>query len=55
MTKYKLVCRVDGGSVLGHAVIWVLLTIITLGIALPFYGYFFFKHIINRTEIHEIP
>jgi hypothetical protein len=52
--KYKLVCSLDFGDVLIQTIVWILLIIVTLGIALPFFGYFFLRLIINRTELHEI-
>ena len=32
----------------------ILLCIVTLGLALPFFAYFFLRLIINKTEIHEV-
>lgn len=54
MKKYKFVCNLTAGDVIVQALGWILLTIVTLGLALPFFGYFFFKLIINHTELHEI-
>ena len=54
MTKYKLVCNLSFGDVFVQAIIWALLTIVTLGLALPFFGYFAIRLIINHTEIHAI-
>jgi hypothetical protein len=42
------------GDVLLQTILWMVLTIVTLGLALPFFGYFFLKLIINKTEIQEI-
>jgi hypothetical protein len=42
------------GDVLVQTVLWILLTLVTFGIALPFFGYFFLKLIINKTEIQEV-
>ncbi len=52
--KYKFVCSLDFGDVLVQTLIWTGLSIITLGLALPFFGYYFVKLVINKTEIHEI-
>jgi uncharacterized membrane protein YjgN (DUF898 family) len=39
------------GSILGHALLWILLSVVTLGIALFFYPYAFAKLVINRCSI----
>ena len=54
MKKYKLVCTLDFGDVLIQTLIWIALVVVTFGIALPFFAYFFFRLIINKTELHEI-
>ena len=38
-------------EIAGHAVIWVLLTIVTLGLALFIYYYMVMRTVLNRTEI----
>ena len=38
-------------DIIGHLIIWVILSFITLGIALFFFPYSFSKFIINRTSI----
>ena len=38
-------------EIIGHAVIWVLLAIVTLGLALIIYYYMVMKKVLNRTEI----
>ncbi len=38
-------------EIVGHAVIWVLLAIVTLGLALIIYYYMVMKKVLNRTEI----
>jgi len=55
MKKYKLVNTLNIGDVLLQTIVWIILVIITFGIALPFFVYYFFRLIINKTEIHEIP
>ncbi|MGX9417393.1 DUF6693 family protein [Vibrio sp. RC27] len=44
--------RADVGTldILGHLIIWFILTVITAGIALFFYPYSFSKFILNRSE-----
>lgn len=54
MAKYKLVCSLDFGDVLVQTLIWIVLVVVTLGVALPFFAYFFLRLIINKTEIHQI-
>lgn len=55
MAKYKLVNTLNIGDVLVQTLIWLVLVVITFGVALPFFAYFFLRLIINKTEIHEIP
>jgi len=38
-------------DIIGHLLIWVLLTIITFGIALFFFPYSFARFVINRTSV----
>ena len=38
-------------EIIGHAVIWVLLTLVTLGLALIVYYYMVAKKVLNQTEI----
>lgn len=38
-------------DILGHLIIWVLLSLVTLGVALFFFPYSFSKFIINRTSL----
>jgi len=54
MTKYKLVNTLNIGDVLVQTLVWLVLVVFTLGLALPFFAYFFLRLIINKTEIHEI-
>lgn len=44
-------------DILGHGILWLLLSILTLGISMFFYPYSFSKFIINRTEVivDEVP
>jgi hypothetical protein len=52
--RYKLVCSLDSRDVLLQTVLWTLLVIATVGVAAPFFAYYFIRLIINRTEIHEM-
>jgi hypothetical protein len=53
--RYRLVCSLSSGDVMLQTLLWTLLVIVTVGIALPFFAYYFIRLIINRTEIHEVP
>ena len=55
MRRYRLVCSLDYRDVLVQFVLWMLLVIVTVGLAAPFFAYYFLRLIINRTEIHELP
>ena len=54
MKRYKLVCTLNIGDILVQTLVWTLLTVVTFGLALPFFAYYFVRLIINRTEIHEV-
>ncbi|WOC14762.1 DUF6693 family protein [Pseudochrobactrum sp. MP213Fo] len=47
----KLRCNFSTGEAIGHVIIWVLLTLITLGLALLVFPYYMNKVVLNRTEI----
>jgi uncharacterized membrane protein YjgN (DUF898 family) len=47
----QLQCDLDLSGQIGHVFIWLLLTIITLGLALPVYVYKVWAIVINRTRI----
>ncbi len=55
MKRYRLVCSLDYRDVLVQTLLWVLLVVVTVGVAAPFFAYYFLRLIINRTEIHELP
>lgn len=54
MRRYRLVCSLDYRDVVFQTLLWLLLIIVTVGMAAPFFGYYFVRLIINRTEIHEL-
>lgn len=54
MKKYKLVSSLDIGDVVLQTLVWVFISIITLGVGAIFFGYYFIRLIINTTEIHLI-
>ena len=47
----KLRCELSAGQQIGHIIIWTLLSLVTLGIAFPFYTYGVARTAINKTEI----
>ncbi|MFQ5561838.1 MAG: DUF6693 family protein [Nitrospinota bacterium] len=53
MKRYKVVCDINSGSIFFQTVIWVVLSVSTFGLILPFFAYYFVKIILNHTEIHE--
>jgi Kef-type K+ transport system membrane component KefB len=55
MAKYRLVNTLNLGDVLVQTIIWLVLVVVTFGLALPFFAYYFLRLIINKTEIHEMP
>jgi hypothetical protein len=55
MKRYRLVCSLDLRDVVGQTLLWLLLVLLTAGIAAPFFVYYFVRLIINRTEVHEVP
>ena len=48
-TKFR--CDFSVGDAIGHMIIWLLLTILTLGLALFVFPYYMPKAIINRTTV----
>lgn len=47
----KLSCEISLGTVIGNAIIWVLLTIITFGLAYLVYIYRVYRVVLNETKI----
>ncbi len=54
MRRYRLVCTLDVRDVLVQTFLWLLLELVTVGVAAPFFAYYYGRLIINRTDIHEI-
>lgn len=54
MTKYKFVCSLGFGQIFLQFLVWTILILVTLGLALPFFGYYVIRLIINHTEVHQI-
>ena len=51
---YRLVCSVDASAVQTQTFLWMILFLFTCGMAAPFFGYFYFKLIINHVTIEEV-
>ncbi|CRL44493.1 hypothetical protein SGGMMB4_01622 [Sodalis glossinidius str. 'morsitans'] len=47
----KLQCSAGTLEIIGHLIIWLLLTIVTIGLALMVFPYYLIKFIMNHTEI----
>ena len=47
----RLNCDLNLGEIVGNIVIWILITIVTLGIGLIFYAFRTFRLTLNRTRI----
>lgn len=54
LKRYRVVCDIDASAVAMQSLLWCLLGIATLGLALPFFGYFFCKNILNHIEVVEV-
>jgi hypothetical protein len=54
MRRYRFVCSLDYRDVLVQTLLWLLLLLVTVGLAAPFFAYYFVRLIINRTEMHEV-
>lgn len=50
---YRLKCELGTLDVLGHALIWILLTIVTFGLALIVFPYYMQRYIINKTYVYD--
>lgn len=54
----RLRCNFGTGEAIGTTILWILLTIVTLGLALLIFPYYLNKVVLNRTEVldaHERP
>lgn len=47
----RLNCDLSLGEIIGHIIVWILITIVTLGIGLLFYMFRTFRMCINKTNI----
>jgi len=51
MKTGKLICELNYWEIALYILGWSLLTVITLGIALPFFGFWMFKYCMNHTNV----
>lgn len=49
----RISCELSLASIIGHAVIWFLLTLVTLGVGLFFYPYFMFRYVVNHCYLTD--
>lgn len=49
----RLKCELSTLDVIGHAIIWILLTFLTFGLALIVFPYFMQRYIINKTYAYD--
>ena len=53
MKRYKFRCDLNVNDIFGKLVLWVLLGVITLGLATPFFYIYLARLVINNTEVYE--
>lgn len=51
MKQLKLKSDLTVGDIIGHGIIWILLSIVTLGLALFVFPYYMQRFIISRTSV----
>ena len=51
MEKFQLKSELKIAEIVGHAIIWLLLSVVTFGIAAFFYPYYMARYIIGKTYI----
>ncbi|HFD39820.1 MAG TPA: hypothetical protein ENJ31_08275 [Anaerolineae bacterium] len=47
----QLRCNLSAGGQLGHIILWMIISVITLGLAYPFYLFGVIRTALNKTEI----
>ena len=50
--RHKLKCEIDFAGQIGHIIIWILISIVTLGIGYIFYLYKVWNYALNKTTIY---
>ena len=53
MFGYTLKSNLELSDIVGHAVIWILLTIVTFGLGLLVYPYYMARFIISKTRVED--
>lgn len=53
MKGTRIKCELSLASIIGHAIIWILLTLVTLGLAIFFYPYFLFRFVVNHCYLTD--
>lgn len=52
--RYRFYCDISFIDIFLQLLIWGVVTVVTLGIALPFFAYYMIRKIINSTELIEV-
>lgn len=47
----RLNCTLSAGQQVGHIIVWILISIVTLGLGVPFYLFGVIRTALNQTEI----
>ena len=47
----KLQCQLSAGQQIGHIILWLVISVVTLGIGFPFYLFGVARTALNKTEI----
>lgn len=53
MKQYEIVCTLKFGDIFREWFFWTFMTVITFGLATPFFLYYFVRTILNATYIKE--
>ncbi|MBI4083286.1 MAG: hypothetical protein HY423_11815 [Candidatus Lambdaproteobacteria bacterium] len=53
MPTYRLRCEIEFGEIVLHALLWMALILVTLGVGAFFYPYFLQKKLLNHTVLME--
>lgn len=51
MKQFSLKSDLTVGDIIGHGIIWILLTVVTLGLAMFVFPYYMQRFIISRTSV----
>ncbi|WP_446737632.1 DUF6693 family protein [Rhizobium sp. CFBP 8762] len=50
----KLKCRFSTTEAIGSVILWIVLTVVTLGLALIVFPYYFNRAVLNKTELVDV-